>query len=107
MNKTELIQFLFTEWRKEEFISLLGNRSLYVTCKAECVKITTNSIENVGELSCSHEEADTRMLFHAKHASENGFTSIVVITPDTDVAIICMPFSHQMSATLCQDWKRK
>ena len=40
------------------------------------------------------------MLFHAKHASENGFTYIVVITPDTDVAIICMSFSHQMIATL-------
>ena len=89
-NKTELIRCLYMEWRKEEFTVLLDERSLYVTFEAECTKITKCDIEQVRDLFCLHEEADTRMLFHAKHAADQGFTSIVIVTPDTDVATICM-----------------
>ena len=86
------------EWRKEDFTVLLDGGSLYVTF--EGTKITKCDIEQVRELFCRHEEADTRMLFHAKHAADEGFTSIVIVTPDTDVAPICMSFSCQLNATL-------
>ena len=38
-------------------------------------------------LSCTHEEADTRMVLHAKHAVDNNFEAVVINTPDTDVFI--------------------
>ena len=42
----------------------------------------------------SQEEADTRMLLHASHASSNGHECVVIKSPDTDVAVISCAFSH-------------
>ena len=41
------------------------------------------------DLFCSHEEADTRLLLHAKHAADSGAPSVVIHSPDTDVAVLC------------------
>lgn len=41
----------------------------------------------VVELECDHEEADTRLLLHAKHASDHGFSVVVTKSPDTDVHV--------------------
>ena len=41
------------------------------------------------ELYCDHEEADTRLLLHAKHAAESN-SSVIIRSPDTDVAIIAL-----------------
>ena len=42
-----------------------------------------------------HEEADTRMLLHAKDANENNYDKIVIQTPDTDVFVLMLCFSFQ------------
>ena len=44
----------------------------------------------VAELECTHEEADTRMLFHAVRTSSNGFQTIVIRSPDTDVTVLAV-----------------
>ena len=40
-NKVEIVKFLVSQWKKEEFIirSNLGNRTLYVTIQDECWKL--------------------------------------------------------------------
>lgn len=40
-NKVEIVKFLVSQWKKEEFIirSKLGNRTLYVTIQDECWKL--------------------------------------------------------------------
>ena len=43
----------------------------------------------VPELVSYHEEADSRMLLHAKQASSNS-NRIVIQSPDTDVAVLCV-----------------
>ena len=48
-NKTELIHFLYKEWSKAEFASLLGERCLYITCDSECTKITNDISEIVND----------------------------------------------------------
>ena len=40
-------------------------------------------------LCCDHEEANTRLLLHAKHASQT-HRRIVIQSPDTDVAVLCL-----------------
>ena len=42
----------------------------------------------LAELECTHEEADTRMFFHAVRTSSNGFQTVVIRSPDTDVAVL-------------------
>ena len=41
-------------------------------------------------LSSNHEEADTRIILHAIHAADNGATTIVVRSPDTDVLVLLL-----------------
>ena len=43
----------------------------------------------VDELTCNHEEADTRMLTHACHASQL-CNNIVIKSPDADVFLIAL-----------------
>lgn len=43
---------------------------------------------DVPELHSDHEEADTRLVLHAKHASESHYEQVILWSPDTDVAAI-------------------
>ena len=56
--------------------------------------------EEVAALSCSHEEADTRLLLHAAHAAESGSTDVVIRSPDTDVAVLACTLSRHIHARL-------
>jgi len=71
-NKVEIVKLLVSQWKKEEFRSKLGDRTLYVTIRGECWKLDSTTSEPVPELKCSHEEADTRMILHAQHAGGTG-----------------------------------
>jgi hypothetical protein len=48
----------------------------------------------VHEISSNQEEADTKLLLHADHASSCGWRKFIIHTPDTDVFLIalsCLP----------------
>ena len=49
------------------------------------------------ELFGSHEEADTRVAFHAKHAATLNLGNIVVRGNDTDIAIILATNAHHFT----------
>ena len=55
----------------------------------------------VPDLECDHEEADTSMILHAKHAQTNKRT---IWSPDTDVAVIALANSSVLQAQ-CQSLK--
>lgn len=48
---------------------------------------------DVSELNCTHEEADTRLLFHAKHIHDKGLKKILIQATDTDVVVIAITVS--------------
>ena len=52
------------------------------------------------ELECSHEEAGTRILLHAQHAAKAGHGTVIIRSPNTDVAIIACGLAGQISARL-------
>ena len=69
---------------------------MYVTSKTKCHLLTPGVTETdpiqrqeVPELESDHEEADTRLLLHSKHAAES-YDHIIVKTPDTDVFVLCI-----------------
>ena len=78
--------------------NLLENKEKYLACEV-CVRLTS-SVANIAELSCTHEEADTRMVLHAKHSVDSNFKAVVIDTPDTDVFIIALSDSCHMNRTL-------
>ena len=51
------------------------------------------------ELAADHEEADTRLILHVKHAAKD-HKRVVVESPDTDVAILCI---HFYSSVECEE----
>ena len=92
-NKTSLIDFLVSFWKTPALAHLFRQRSLYVTARNECQRLTSPDgvsvvSETVSDLYSSQEEADTRMFLHASHAANNGASSVVVKSLDTDVAVI-------------------
>ena len=52
----------------------------------ECHKLTDG--ENGIDCNRKQEDADTRMLLHAGHASPNGHDCIVIKSTDTDVDVL-------------------
>ena len=74
MNKTSLIKFLVSEWRKPQYLERLlrQGKSLFVTCEDKCWKLSGECCEEISELCSCHEEADGRLLLHATHAAQEG-----------------------------------
>ena len=73
-NKEELMKFLFEAY-KESSPQLLKGVKVFITHREDCHKLTelpnTMICSHIEELTCDHEEADTRMVCHAKNASLN------------------------------------
>ena len=91
-NKELLIEFFIKSWvqdgRGHSFTLFIGHSD---TCHKICFAGTSSSpaIAEVEELKCSHEEADTCLLLHAKFARETA-NSILIQSPYTDVLILCI-----------------
>ena len=101
-NKEHLIQFLFQHWCSTS-ADLLENFSIYFGHRGHChlYKIVddTVQVQEIGALSCDHEEADTRLLLHAHHTASN-FNNVIIQSPDTDVMIISLAVSHKLECEL-------
>ena len=76
------------------------NTRHYVTCGKRCYKLTTESAKEEEELQLDQEEADTRLLLHARHATKEPFNAIVISSEDTDVRILCLAFSNDVKVPL-------
>ena len=50
-----------------------------------------------GALESNHEEADTRLLLHAKHAM-NTNDAVTIRSPDTDVFILCAAMRKRLGS---------
>ena len=48
-------------------------------------------------MTCSHEEADTRLVLHAYHASQSGYRKILIRTVDTDVVVLAVSRVQHLS----------
>ncbi|XP_065193404.1 uncharacterized protein LOC135825157 [Sycon ciliatum] len=108
-NKTNLVQFLATDWKtSEHFVSLLGTeKQVIITVGTTCIQLAAPSLTatclratEIPELSCTHEEADTRLLLHSAHATSHGFQSALICSPDTDVAVIAIGLSTSINGQL-------
>ena len=70
---------------------------IYVTYGEECVCLNDN--QGVPALYCTQEEADTRIILHAKHASDR-YRDIVTHTPDTDVVVLAIAFTKDIDSNI-------
>jgi len=99
-NKSSLISFLVDEWKSKVNREKLSNKTLYVTNKEACYRIGPEGWEDITDLTSSQEEANTRMLLHTLHASKQGHKSIIIVSEDTDVFILCLAFNKEIASPL-------
>lgn len=74
-NKTELFHFL-----ADKVAQTLTPNVLIVTKEEQAVSNQSINLDEVS--SCPHEEADTRIFVHAKHAVQNGSKNIMIKASD-------------------------
>ena len=61
------------------------------------VAISRNHVEVTEQVYSNHEEADTRLILHIKCSIERfGTRRAIVWSPDTDVMILGVYFSHEL-----------
>ena len=88
-NKKELIRFLVRCCK--ENCDVLGDLDVYVAFDDSYIKLGSNGqSRSILALALNHEEADTRMLLHAKNIGKENAANIVIHTPTTDVFLICL-----------------
>ncbi|XP_028391978.1 uncharacterized protein LOC114516648 isoform X2 [Dendronephthya gigantea] len=103
-NKEDLVRFLFEQWSTYASFMFSGI-VVYVCHDDKCHRLKPGiegaplTIREIATLSCDHEEADTRMLLHANHASQS-YGNILIKSPDTDVFIIMLYFCHILQCEL-------
>jgi len=59
-------------------------------------------VQQVIELSSGQEEAETRLLLHAKHAATPHVKAVTISSEDTDVRILCISFAHVIPVPIYQ-----
>ena len=64
-----------------------------------CFHLPHDEVRVVDELIISQEEADTRVLLHAKHASVN-VASVIIVAEDTDIMILCLAFHDKIDCKI-------
>lgn len=104
-NKEELLAFLFAQWQRHDLVTQVpAQKVLVITAGSNCVSLTSNNDDStftpVPALKSTHEEADTRLLLHAQHAASNGYPTVTIKSPDTDVAVLAVAFSHAIPAKI-------
>ena len=88
--------FLRNNDNKTELYSLLAKSVYNVHSGLVYASINTSSVCNKvvrSEITCSHEEADTRMFVHLKHAlAKDLIKTACILADDTYVVIIAISF---------------
>ena len=94
--KVALVGSLVSYWEKDEVLPLLGSKELFVNSGDKCFafkSINKAMIKSeVEDLDSTNEEADSRMIFHAKTISPPA--NIAIRTVDTDILIIALGSMH-------------
>ena len=100
-NKENLMVFIQKHWATKSFQEF-KNKKVFMTSWLSCYvfEASNNQVltREVPELKSDHEEADTRMVLHAVHAS-SCHHDVIIQSPDTDVFIICMSVSRRLANT--------
>jgi len=104
-NKAQLAAFISEDWCHHAGQKLREGQTIIVSGgfkdRLLARQITQDGVIDRPDLSASHEEADTRLILHA---SRTAVQRIVIASPDTDVAVICI--SHVASLTAKEVWFR-
>lgn len=88
--KRSLIGFLSLAWSDDSFAEILGEKHLLFNNENVCKRYISDEgcvvTEEVQQLYCSHEEADTRIFYHLSSIPIG--RNVILRTNDTDCLVI-------------------
>ena len=58
--------------------------------------LSSSLVETEGLTACNHEEADTRVFIHVKHASARDLKKVLIRTVDTDVVVLAIAYARKL-----------
>ena len=92
-NKASLAHFLSTEI-SESYSAPPGRELVINGGFKETLKVWSSdtSRQDVRELASDHEEADTRIVLHARDAAARGYKQVNILCRDTDVLVLLLHF---------------
>ena len=96
-NKNKLIRFIVEHWKSN--LNLINGKEFITTVDSKAYKNNLNNCSLIKELQSNHQEADTRLFLHAKHASED-HEKVVIVSPNTDVFLIALSKSPLIQSHL-------
>ena len=97
--KTSFFRFLVQEWAEHTATDILSGHSIYLALEQECYRYTVQDnqtiCEEINGLVCTHEEADTRIIYHLYHIlQENSTTCISIVIRSYDTNVLILLFYH-------------
>lgn len=100
-NKESLAEFLYVVWQDADLTTVGKDLSLYIAHRDLCHCVTVmqglQTLSAVEDLTCDHEECDTRLFLHAAHEHQ----TVVIKSPDTDVAVIALSLLPDLPCIGC------
>ena len=104
--KEALVDFFTNHWCTEEMKSFLGNRQIFLNFRnCQSYKVVDDKIQSsvVENLCCPlHEEADTKIIYHACNITDQ--SNIVIRASDTDILIIMIGNMKQLQNSNSNIW---
>ena len=107
--KKDFLIFLRDEWNSETYASVLKGHQVYFAVEQECYLYTVErgSVKRsqIHELQSEHQEADTRMVFHANFVAETSDEEPVIVLRcnDTDVFVLLIHHVRHIKARIWMD----
>ena len=96
--KKSLIEFLVKVWSDDSFSKILRDKVLFSNNDDTCWRYESVNgcvlTEEVNDLSCGHEEADTRIFYHL--SSIQSGNNVVLRTKDTNCLIIGLSTTEKL-----------
>ena len=103
--KTALMEFLSDEWASDKYGNILRGHMLYFATGEVCHRYHAANDAvvqtRIDGLSCVHDEADTRLIFHVNYkAAQNDYIQQFVVRCN-DILLLC--HAHSIPASLWID----
>lgn len=104
--KEALVNFLIDHWQSNDLAPFIDKKTIILNFK-QCYSYSVNAKgevvreKNFDFFCPAHEEADTKIVFHASKVNEN--KTVVVKCSDTDIVVIMLGNLHKIKAKVYID----
>ena len=107
-NKVQLIKLILRVWSDDEVAARYQNRNVVVISEGHgyCLEADEQQhvkVREIGSLYSNQEETDSRVVLYCKYAHEQGYDSVRVRSPDSDVFFILLHHTPALSCTILFD----